>query len=244
MSTGQSFTARLLGTDVQDDVAVLRLTGASGLRPVTTDSGGVTKGESITAVGDAGGATGYLSAVDGAVTALHRSITTHSEGGSGSERLHGLVQLAADVVSGDSGGAVLDSTGRVVGMTTAASSGPGAVTGYAIPISAVLGVVARVDTGTGSARVSIGYDAFLGIELPQGSATTVAGVIPGTPAARLGLADADTVTAVDGRRVPTATALRRAIAAHRPGDRVTVRWTDPAGIAHSGSVRLTRGPVA
>jgi S1-C subfamily serine protease len=244
MSTGQSYTARLLGTDVQDDVAVLRLSDASGLRPVTTDSAGVIKGESVTAVGDAGGATGHLSAVNGTVTALHRSITTHSEDGSGSERLHGLIQLAADVVSGDSGGAVLDSTGRVVGMTTAASSGPGAVTGYAIPISAVLGVVDQVDTGTATTRVSIGYDAFLGIELPQGSATTVAGVIPGTPAARLGLADADTVTAVDGRRVPTATALRRAIAAHRPGDRVTVRWTDPAGIAHSGSVRLTRGPVA
>jgi S1-C subfamily serine protease len=128
-------------------------------------------------------------------------------------------------------------------MTTAASSGPGAVTGYAIPISAVLGVVARVDTGTGSARVSIGYDAFLGIELPQGSATTVVGVIPGTPAARLGLADGDTVTAVDGQRVSTAAALRRAIASHRPGDRVTVRWTDPAGVTHRGSVRLTRGPV-
>ncbi len=247
MSTGRTYSARVLGTDVRDDVAVLQLTGAGGLATVTTSTSTspVRVGDEVTAVGDAAGAERHLTAARGAVTGLGRSVTTRTEGAVTGERLHGLLEVAADVVPGDSGGPLLDRSGQVVGMTTAASSGSAAVTGYAIPIGEALRIVRTVDSGTATARIHLGYNAFLGVELVSATiGTGVAAVEPGTPADRLGLAAGDTIITVDGRRVATAAALRRAIAAHRPGDLVTLTWSDAVGAGRTGTVTLARGPVA
>lgn len=244
LATGRTYTARLLGTDTRDDVAVLQLQGASGLTPVATSTTGVQPGDTVTAVGDAGGLTG-LSASPGTVTAVRRSITTSALDGSSSEHLRGLIQVAADVVSGDSGGALLAEDGQVVGMTTAASSGSPQVTGYAIPVARVLRLVHQVDAGVRTTAMHLGYAAFLGIELPTGSPSpTVAGGLRGTPAARAGLTAGSVVTSIGGRPVATAAQLHRLVAAHRPGDVVRVGWTDAAGTFHHASVRLARGPAA
>ncbi|HEY6932911.1 MAG TPA: trypsin-like peptidase domain-containing protein [Marmoricola sp.] len=243
-STGRTYTARLVATDSSDDVAVLQLRGASGLTTVSTDTGAVHEGDSITAVGDAEGGAA-LSAAPGTITALRRSITTTDASGPSSERLRGLIEVDADVVSGDSGGALIDEDGHVIGMTTAASSGTLHITGYAIPVATVLRIADRAESGVGTRRVHLGYPAFLGIELPTAStAPTVAGVLAGTPAARAGLTDGSTVRALDGQGVATSAQLRRLIAAHRPGEVVALRWTDTAGVAHQASVRLRRGPAA
>jgi S1-C subfamily serine protease len=149
------------------------------------------------------------------------------------------------VVSGDSGGALLDEDGHVIGMTTAASSGTPHIVGYAIPVAKVLRIADQAESGVGTRRVHLGYAAFLGIELPTAStAPTVAGVLAGTPAARAGLTDGSTVTTVDGRGIATSGQLRRLIATHRPGDVVALQWTDTGGVAHRASVRLSRAPAA
>jgi S1-C subfamily serine protease len=72
----------------------------------------------------------------------------------------------------------------------------------------------------------------------------VAGVVDGTAAASLGMAPGDTIVAVDGTSVSTAAQLHDAIASHRPGQRVSVSWTDPDGVTHEGAATLSRGPVA
>lgn len=242
VATGKSYAVRLLGTDKADDVAVLQLVSASGVQPVSTDTANVSTGDPVSAVGDAEGAR-RLSSAAGTVAGLHRSITTGNAGGTDSERLRGLIEVDADVVSGDSGGPLLDSGGDVVGMTTAASTGTGNITGYAIPIAKVLRIVGQVDAGIETARVRIGYDAFLGVELAPGPGTTVMGVLAGTPARRAGLAPGDRITAVDGRSVNTGAALRKAIATHQPGDVVRVRWTDPTGVRHTAGAVLVTAPV-
>lgn len=257
-TTGETYTAQVVGTDATADVAVLQLQGASGLTTATLDSDGdLAVGDAITAVGNAQGG-GVLLAADGTVTALDQSITTQAEGVSSGESLTGLIQVDADVVSGDSGGALLDDQGEVVGITTAASSGSSDITGFAIPIDDALDVATQIVAGHDTDTITLGYPAFLGVQLATGSATlpglggttgstgtgaTIAGVVDGSPAAQAGLAAGDTITAVDGTAVADGDALSAALAARAPGDQVTLTWTATDGTAQTATVTLIAGPA-
>ena len=243
MSTGMTYRAEVVGTDAQDDVAVLQLDDATGLATVTPDTDDIGVGDDVTAVGDAGGSTSTFSAADGTITATGKDITTHSEGSRTAEKLRGLIEISSDVISGDSGGATYDDEGEVLGMTTAASSGSSDVVGYAIPIAKVLRIADDLENGTENARYEYGTPAFLGLGL-EGDDTRVAGVYPGTPAAEAGVVAGDTVTRVGGTRVRTADALRAAITAYSPGDQVQITWDDSSGTSHIATVTLMEGPVA
>jgi len=244
VSTGREYAAVVLGYDAARDVAVLQLSGASGLTAATTDPGGAGLGDSVTAVGDAGGDGGALTAAPGKVTDLHHPIRVQDEQTGAESHLRNLLEVSSDVVPGDSGGALLDADGRVVGMNVAASSGGSDVNGYVIPIGRVLRVAQQIEDGDESGSVVIGGTAFLGVSLStQDSRPVLAGVVQGSPAAQLGLAAGDTITALDHTSISTAQGVRRAVAAHDPGDTVTVHWTDAGGAAHRGSVALATGPV-
>jgi S1-C subfamily serine protease len=243
MSTGQHYRATVVGTDATDDVAVLQLTNANGLSVVQTDPSGVSVGDAVTAVGDAGGSSSTFSAASGTVTALDQRITTQNEDGSTSEKLRGLIEVSSDVISGDSGGATYDDQGDVVGMTTAASSGNQDVVGYAIPIDKALTIADDLENGTVNARYAYGAPAFLGLGL-QDTGTVVGAVFPGTPAAAAGVNEGDSITRVGSTRVTTAAGLRHAITTYSPGDSVQLTWTDSAGTTHMATVTLIAGPVA
>lgn len=252
-STGATYAAEVVGTDATADIAVLRLTGASGLATATIATGGVAVGDAITAVGNAEGG-GSLVAAAGTVSALDATVTTQDEVTGELVTLDGLLQIDADVVSGDSGGAVLDFSGAVVGVTTAASSGSSNISGYAITIDRALAIADTILAGTDTDTVTIGYPAFLGVQMGQqpgrpgtSVATTgaqVAGVIDGTPAQQAGLVAGDTITALDGVAVGSADALSELLAAHQPGDQVTVTWTSgTTGASRTATVTLIAGPA-
>ena len=242
MSTGDTYTARVVGTDTAEDVAVLDLADASGLDTVATDTNGVDVGEAVTAVGDGNGTADYLSAATGSVTATDQPVTTQAEGTASGESLTGMIEISSDVVPGYSGGATVDANGDVVGMTTAATSGTNDPSGYAIPVSTVLSVADDLSQGVRDADYDYGQPAFLGIGL--GSGTTVQGAYDGTPATDAGIGAGDQITSVGGIAVDTATQLRSAIASHSPGDDVSVTWTDSSGSSHTATVTLANGPVA
>ena len=135
--TTHTYTARVVGYDTTADVAVLQLQKASHLKTVTTGNASSLKlGARVTAVGNAGG-TGKLTSSRGNVTGLHRSITVQGDNGT-TEQLTGLIETNAALQPGDSGGPLLNSAGRVVGIDTAASSSSPFASasndGYAIPI--------------------------------------------------------------------------------------------------------------
>lgn len=242
-STGKSYTATVVGTNATKDVAVLQLQNASGLTPAALASGTPSVGDDVTAVGNANG-TGTLSAAAGSVSALDQTITTSSEGATAGETLHGLIEISADVVSGDSGGAVEDSDGDVVGVTTAASSGDADVTGYAIPIASAISIAKQIVAGDDTAEITIGLPAFLGVSMSQDSSDAViAEVLPGTAAAKTDLAAGDTITAVGGTAISSGAALSKAIATHQPGDRVTISYTDADGASRTATVTLMEGPA-
>lgn len=260
VSTGATYSAAVVGTDATDDVAVLHLSNASGLATARLDtSTPATVGEAVTGVGNAGGAGGTPSASPGTVTALDQTITTQAEQAVPSETLHGLIETDADIQPGDSGGPLFDAGNEVIGIDTAAEQGGSTTAGYAIPISAALGIAAEIEAGDASATVTIGYPAFLGVEVAPstgyaasgdatGNATTpgaaIAGVIEGTPAAAAGLSGGDTITSLNGAAVASAGALTAALAGHRPGDQVGIGWTDASGAPPTATVTLARGPVA
>jgi S1-C subfamily serine protease len=246
-TTGKEYKADVVGTDATNDVAVLKLEGASGLSTVTLDDDGEpSTGDTVTDVGNAEG-TGNLVAAEGSVTATDQDIQVQSESGTGTESLTGLIEIAANIVSGDSGGPVLDSEGEVVGMATAASSGSADVTGYAIPITTAKSIADKILAGESSSTITIGLPAFLGVEV-SGTATTggvaVAGTVEGSGAASAGLAAGDTITSIDGTAVTSSDALTSAIQSHSVGDKVTVGYTDSTGAAKTVTVTLTAGPAA
>jgi len=243
-TTGSAYEAEVLGTDATHDVAVLRLVDAPPLQEVTTDPARPAVGDAVTAVGDAGGDGGTLTAAEGTVTDSHEPVTVTNDDGT-ETTIRDLVEVDADIVSGDSGGAVLDTDGEAVGMSVAASSGGTDITGYVIPIRRVLRIAEKILSGDESATVSVGYDAFLGVQLASGTrAATIAGVLEDGAAAQAGIEAGDTVAAIGGTATRTIAALRRVVASHDAGDQVRVAWTDSLGETHSGQLTLGRAPVA
>jgi S1-C subfamily serine protease len=143
-----------------------------------------------------------------------------------------------------------------VGIDTAAGQGRRTLAGYAIPISTALAIADQIQSGRPSATITIGYPAFLGVQVSAPATTRyrsappapaagapVSGVIPGSTADRAGLAAGDTITAIDGTSIGSAAALSAALAGHTPGQDVTVTWVDPTGAAQSTSLTLATGPA-
>jgi S1-C subfamily serine protease len=174
VGNGRTYTAKVVGYDATKDVAVIQLQNASGLTTANLgDSSSVRSGDTVTALGNAGGKGGTPSVATGAVTALNQGITASDEGsGVNSEQLTGLIETNANIQPGDSGGALVNSYGQVIGMNTAASSGTqfqsassqSAVQAYAIPIDNAETIARQIEAGQGSSTVHIGATAFLGIE--------------------------------------------------------------------------------
>jgi S1-C subfamily serine protease len=270
IGNGQTYTASVVGYDRTGDLAIIQLHGASGLSTVSIgDSSKVAVGQSIVAIGNAGGVGGTPSVAPGSVTTLDQSITASDDGGGNSEKLSGLIEVNADVQPGDSGGPLVNTAGQVVGIDTAAAEDSFSSTsgdGYAIPINTAITIAKQIEAGRSSSTVHIGATAFLGVlvaptqaqcqesgdlgglggEGDGGSSTTgaaVCGAATGTPAAGAGLTEGDVITSVGGQTVTTPESLSSIIAGYHPGDSVAVTWVDTDGTSHSATIELGSGPA-
>jgi S1-C subfamily serine protease len=170
IGNGKTYTASVVGYDSTNDVAVLQLQGASGLQTAKLDTSAPAVGTPVVAIGNAGGTGGTPTSAGGSITALNQSITAADELDGSSEQLTGLIQVNADVQSGDSGGSLVNASGEVVGMDTAASSsfsfsssGSSGNQGYAIPIAQATSIVGQIEAGQSSSDVHVGSTAFLGV---------------------------------------------------------------------------------
>jgi S1-C subfamily serine protease len=175
----KTYTASVVGYDRTGDIAVLQLHNASGLQTAALAKSSTSSvGEDVVGVGNAGGTGGTPSAAGGTVTALNQSITASDQGDGTSEQLSGLIQTNADIQPGDSGGALVNSSGQVIGVDTAASAGfsfqfngqSSGNQGFAIPISTALSIAHQIEGGNASSTIHIGETAFLGVEInPSGN---------------------------------------------------------------------------
>jgi len=251
VDTGKTYTATVVGTDSTDDIAVLQLTNASGLKTVTLgDSSAVRVGDDVVSLGNAGGVGGKPSVKTGTIEAIGQDVAIGNIGGRGYQQLQNLIMTTVPLQSGDSGGPLVDSDGKVIGIDTAATvdnrfrSGP--ARGFSIPIADAMAVVHQIESGVATDTVHIGPSAFLGVTLVSGNGrgVVVAGVASGSPAESAGLEQGDTITSAGGQAVDSADALSSVIQAHHPGDKVGLQWTDRSGDDHSTTVKLTAGPAS
>lgn len=266
VDTGRTYTAHVIGTDPTDDVAIIQLEGASGLKTISpAKSSTVAVRDPVVASGNAGGKGGAPSVSAGNVVAIGQTITASDQDGSNAQRLTDLIQFDATIAPGDSGGPLANRNGEVIGMNSAAEVGgtrfsSTSSSGYAIPIAKALSIAGQIESGQASSTVHIGLPGFLGVQIApsaigsgrpgarNGTASSVAGAVvagveSGAPAASIGLKAGDTIISVNGQTVDLPSTLTKLLAAQHPGDQVTVGWTDSSGARHTASATLIAGPA-
>ena len=221
---GKSYDAVLIGYDESSDIAVLKI-DAEGLTPVVLgDSDNLNVGDSVVAIGNPLGELTF-SLTSGAVSALNREITL-----SNSVTMN-LIQTDCAINSGNSGGALFNLYGEVIGITNAKYSGSGSGAsidniGFAIPINHVRGLVESIIENGYVAKPYIGVivsdvsEETMGYGLPAGAA--VKAVSEDSPAEKAGLQVNDIITAVNGKEISGRTGLSEAVSAASVGDTLTL----------------------
>ena len=246
---GQPYPAHLVGYDRGRDVAVIQLIGAGGLpAAVIGDSNALVPGEPVVALGNAMGSDAPLTREVGTVTGFGRTVDAEDELTGTSDELTGLIEFAAPVRAGDSGGPVVNGAGQVVGITTAASvnfrMGPGGK-GFAIPINDAIGVVGQIRAGVPSDTVHIGPPVLLGVGVRTAPRDEVGVLIQevmrGGPADQAGLVDGDLITVLDGVPLDSTNTLTSVLDRHYAGDVLDLTWIDRSGQTRTGKAVLTPG---
>jgi S1-C subfamily serine protease len=251
----QPYAAHVVGVDVSQDVAVIQIDDSvTGLPTVAfANSSGLKVGDSVVALGNALGQGGTPHATQGQVTSLDQTITA-SEGGGASEILNGMLESDAVIYPGDSGGALVNSAGQVVGMITAGQAqgfrSSASNVGYAIPSNTAVGIANRIRAHEQASDLTYGQVGYLGVSVQALDAATAAqlglsvssgalvvGVQSGSPAASIGISRNSVITKVGGSAVTSTDTLGTAIRSHQPGDRVSVTFVNQGG-SHTTTVTL------
>jgi S1-C subfamily serine protease len=245
---GRTYGVDVVGYDRTNDVAVLQLRGAGGL-PTANIGGPANVGEPITALGNTGGQGGTPRAVPGRVVAVGQTVQASDSLTGAEETLNGLIQVDAAIQPGDSGGPIVNSSGQVIGMNTAASDNyklSQGGQGFAIPIGTAIGIAGQIQSGGGGPTVHVGPTAFLGLGVVDngGQGAKVARVVGNAPAAAAGIANGDVITSMDGVNINSATAMSDVLIAHHPGDTISVSWRSKSGVNRTENITLADGPPA
>jgi S1-C subfamily serine protease len=200
---GNAYPARVVGTDPYSDLAVLAVSAApaSEFAPLqVVSSQGLSVGQQVYAIGNPYGLSGSMT--PGIVSQLGRTI---QDPVSGNFSVAGVIQFSAPINPGNSGGPLLDTNGRVIGITTATVSSSQGI-GFAIPSSTILrDLPSLVTTGTYAGYSYLGITTVdMNLQLASASHTNVTyglliqSVVPGGPAAKAGLQAGTTTVAIDG----------------------------------------------
>lgn len=235
LSDGTTYEeVEVVAKDPLNDVAFLKIRGASGLTPATFgDSKTISVGQQVIAIGNALGQ--YQNTVTaGIVSGTGRSITASASDGSATEQMKDMIQTDAAINPGNSGGPLVNAAGEVIGINTATGSDAENM-GFAIPISSIKGMLQQlIETGKAgraylgvytidvtpsiNKEYKVGTDSGAWLYNSNGSA-----IVSNSPAAKAGLKDDDIIVAVNGVKVGLAGSLSNLIGEYKPGD--TVQFT-------------------
>src|SRR5215467_14245503 len=242
--------ARLTGSYPPDDLAVIKVSGATHLVPAHfADSSKLRVGDIVLAMGNPLGLAS--SVTDGIISATGRTVSEPQEAGSPGATLPDVIQTSAAINPGNSGGALVNLADQVVGIPTLAATdqqlGGGAAPGigFAIPSNIVTDIAGQIiKTGhvTASHRAALGVS----VQTVTGSNGQPAGVgivevTPGGPAAKAGLQPGDVITAINGTATPDTETLAAVLAGMRPGQEVSVSITKQDG--STDTVKVTLGQL-
>jgi len=229
-SNGKRYSAKLVGTFEPDDLAVVRVSGAS-LRPAQfADSSKLQVGDIAIAIGNPLGL--RSSVTEGIVSAFRVGV---AEGNGVALPL--MIQTSAPINPGNSGGALVDLEGRVIGIPTLAATDPelgGSAPGigFAIPSNLVQDIARQI---VKNGHVVDSHRAYLGIRVGDtgGNGVYAGSVTAGGPAANAGLKAGDVIVSVNGRPTPTTDDLSSVLSQLRPGQKV------PVVVQHQNGTKTT-----
>ncbi|MFJ3101588.1 trypsin-like peptidase domain-containing protein [Streptomyces sp. NPDC086835] len=235
-SGGETAKATLVGKDSGYDLAVVKVTGVSGLKPLPLgNSDNVRVGDPVVAIGAPFDLQNTVTS--GIISAKERPITAGGDKGDGSDISYvDALQTDAPINPGNSGGPLVDGKAQVIGINSAiraADTGAGTDgaqagsigLGFAIPINQGKRVAEElINTGKATHPV-IGVSLDMkfagdGARVGDKGQDDSPAVTPGGPAAKAGVRPGDVITEVDGRRVHSGEELIVKIRAHRPGDKL------------------------
>ena len=219
LDDGQEFKGTLLGRDAKTDLAVVKIDAGKPLPTVSWgDSDKLRAGDSVIAIGNPFGI--GTTVTSGIVSARGRDLHNGP--------YDDFIQVDAAINHGNSGGPLVDMSGKVVGINTAIYSpnGGNVGVGFAIPSDQAAAVVAKLEQGTTIEHGYIGVqiqpvtkDIAEAVGMGEGSGALVAEVVDGTPAAEAGMKNGDIVTGFAGKPVTTPKDLSRLVADTAPGQK-------------------------
>lgn len=223
LNDGREFSAKVVGSDTPSDIALLQVKDPKNLTQIkVADSDQLRVGDFAVAIGNPFGL--GQTATSGIISALGRN-DLNIEG------IENFIQTDAAINRGNSGGALVNLRGELVGVNTAilASGGGNIGIGFAIPANMAISVA---DQLIKFGQVKHGQLGIMGTELIPDMAKAfkvnvdhgafVAQVLPGSAAAKAGLKAGDIITTLDGKAISGFAELRYKVSIHSPGDKITL----------------------
>jgi S1-C subfamily serine protease len=243
LANGRQVQAKVVGGDADTDIAVVKIEAATQ-QVATLEPRPVPRvGQMAVAIGSPIGLGAQPSVTVGVVSAVGQDVVI----GQGNQLID-MIQTDARVAPGASGGALVDSSAAVIGITTAVAPSSSAMSaGYAIPIETATAIAGQL-MATG--HVTHSWLGVTGKDVDMESAGqlkingggVVTAVESGSPAAKAGLATGDVITQLDGRPVTSMDAIVVALRIHKPGDTVDVVFLRDGKQGHTRAVVRARPP--
>ncbi len=237
LNDNSKYTATVVGTDPSTDIAVLKIEGKSFQAIAIGNSDEINIGEWVLAVGNPFNLTSTVTA--GIISAKARNINLLADRSKQSVvPIESFIQTDAAVNPGNSGGALVNTRGELVGINTAIASQTGSYSGYsfAVPVNLVTkvmhdlmdyGVVQRGYLGISIADVN--QEIKEKYELSSTKGVFVSGVTEGGSASKAGIKDGDVIVKIGGKEVNSVANLQEEIGRRRPGDKVSITIRNSKG---------------
>lgn len=227
---GTEYDADVVGADASSDVAVIKAKDASGLTAMEIgDSDDLSVGEWVMTIGSP---YGYEQSVaTGIVSATNRSEIYSSETDGSATYYTNMIQTDAAINSGNSGGALVDGEGKLIGINTLITSSSGSYSGvgFAIPVNYALNLAQQIIDGKtpshaqmGISTISVTDELAQRYDLPVDAGAYVSAVAEGSGAAKAGIEDGDIITKLDDTNITSSTELVLAVRSHKVGDKVDI----------------------
>lgn len=227
VAEGETYEAKLIGTDPSSDLAVIKVDGAT-LKPIELgNSADLVVGEWVMAAGSPFGMEQSVST--GIVSAVNRSYADEESGAIYTN----MIQTDAAINSGNSGGALVDAEGKLIGINTLimSTSGTSSGVGFAIPVDYAAGIAEQIIQGKSPSHAQMGVSMItvndqiaqrFGLESTEGA--YINSLVSGGAADQAGLKEGDVIVKVDGDEIISSSDLVLAVRAHNPGDQVQVTY--------------------
>ncbi|MBF6286713.1 S1C family serine protease [Nocardia cyriacigeorgica] len=249
---GSTAPATMVGADPVSDLAVIKVEGKTGLTPIELgSSAGLQVGQPVIAIGSPLGLAGTVTT--GIVSALNRPVSTTGQPSADPSTPNPVIdaiQTDAAINPGNSGGALVDANGKLIGINTAIATLGGSELGGQQSGSIGLGFAIPVDQARRVAEelIKTGHATYaqIGIKVPRNDTVRGARVLevtPDGPAAKAGIPAGVVITRMDDRTIDSGDALVAAVRSSRPGDKVSVTYTDEQG-GNAKTVEVTLDAVS